>query len=84
MVATMLNIFVGKNNLCFAVVRSDRMRKNFGMQEGRLTSSIKEWPEDVIDEVRHHTICIDAHRIEAYPGEKLNEINARTNEANNK
>ena len=63
--------FLGRDQFVFRCQRPDRMRKNFwDTWWFRITSSIKEWPEEVINEVRHHTICIDGrHRLEAYPPE---------------
>ena len=67
-----IEYFRGRDQFVFRCQRPDRMRKNFwDTWWFRLTSSIKEWPEEVINEVRHHTICIDGqYRIEAYPPEK--------------
>ena len=67
-----IEVFRGKEQFVFRCQKPDRMRKNlWDSWWFRLTSSIKKWPDEIIDEVEHHTICIDGrHRLEAYPPEK--------------
>ena len=66
-----VEFFRGREQFVFRCQRPDRMRKNFwDTWWFRLTSSIKQWPDELIAEVKHHTICIDGlHRLEAYPPE---------------
>jgi len=67
-----LEYFRGKDQYVFRCLRPDRMRKSFwDTWWFRLTSSIKEWPDEMVAEVKHHTICLDGqYRIEAYPPEE--------------
>jgi len=67
-----IEFFRGKEQFVFRCQKPDKMRKNlWDSWWFRITSSIKQWPDEVVAEVKHHTICIDGrHRLEAYPPEK--------------
>tara|TARA_R100001510_G_C7538682_1_gene127170 strand:- start:263 stop:607 length:345 start_codon:yes stop_codon:yes gene_type:complete len=62
----------GRDQFVFRCDKPDNMRINlWDTWWFRVTSSIKEWPDEVIEEVERHTICVDGrHRLEAYPPEK--------------
>jgi hypothetical protein len=66
-----IEYFKSQGVLVFRCKKPDVHRENFwDTWWFRLTSSILEWPEDKIQEVEEHTICIDGRfRLEAYPPE---------------